>query len=77
MAICAGEKSGTKTAFTFLRTLAGSREEKSTRSAGIRVYSIIEQQRGQCSLVQTIAPKSYIPISRYVLRASRNLWTER
>src|SRR5712672_1151339 len=39
---------------------------KKHQSAGIRVYSIIEQQRRQCSLVQTIAPKSYIPISRYV-----------
>jgi hypothetical protein len=34
LAICAGEKSGFKTAITFLRTLAGSREEKSTSPVG-------------------------------------------
>jgi hypothetical protein len=33
-AICAREKSGSKTAFTFLRILAGSREEKSTSPLG-------------------------------------------
>ena len=34
IAICVGEKSDSKTALTFLLTLAGSREEKSTRPFG-------------------------------------------